>query len=306
MTALPGTPAIQNAIPSQYFGTNTFAAPWISLIASVLLFVLGMLWMRRQLRLAKAHNEGYGTHNDELLPIENKELPNFWIAVTPVVLVILVNYACVKFVFPNIDTSYLQEEKYGAIDIKTVASNWAIIVALFFASVFVLATNFKRIDLAKCINRGASESLGPIFNTASVVGYGAVINSLPGFVMIREWILSISPDNPTISSAFVTSLLAGITGSASGGMSIALETLGAKYLEMAHAVGMNPEILHRVVSIASGSLDTLPHNGAVITLLAICKLTHKESYKDIFVAALVCPLIVTVAVIIINSLFGTF
>ncbi|MCR5225054.1 MAG: GntP family permease, partial [Alphaproteobacteria bacterium] len=204
------------------------------------------------------------------------------------------------------DTSYLQEEKYGAIDIKTVASNWAIIVALFFASVFVLATNFKRIDLAKCINRGASESLGPIFNTASVVGYGAVINSLPGFVMIREWILSISPDNPTISSAFVTSLLAGITGSASGGMSIALETLGAKYLEMAHAVGMNPEILHRVVSIASGSLDTLPHNGAVITLLAICKLTHKESYKDIFVAALVCPLIVTVAVIIINSLFGTF
>ena len=306
MTALPGTPAIQNAIPSQYFGTNTFAAPGISIIATVLLFGLGMLWMRHQLKYAKAHKEGYGTHDDALLPMESKELPNFWVAVAPVFIVILVNLACVKYVFPNIDTSYLQEEKYGAVDIKTVASNWAIIVSLFFATVFVLATNFKKIDLTKCINLGASESLGPIFNTASVVGYGAVINSLPGFIMIREWILSISPSNPTISSAFVTSLLAGITGSASGGMSIALETLGAKYLEMANAVGMSPEILHRVVSIASGSLDTLPHNGAVITLLAICKLTHKESYKDIFIAALICPLLVTVAVIIINSMFGTF
>ncbi len=306
MTALPGTPAIQNAIPSQYFGTNTFAAPGISIIASVLLFGLGMLWMQYQLRKAKANHEGYGVHNDELLPIEDANLPNFWVAVAPVFIVILVNYTCVKYVFPNIDTSYLQEEKYGAIDIKTVASNWAIIVALFFASVFVLVTNFKRINLSKCINIGASESLGPIFNTASVVGYGAVINSLSGFIMIREWILSISPSNPTISSAFVTSLLAGITGSASGGMSIALETLGTKYLEMANAVGMSPEILHRVVSIASGSLDTLPHNGAVITLLAICKLTHKESYKDIFVAALICPLIVTAVVIVINTLFGTF
>lgn len=306
MNALPGTPAIQNVIPSQYFGTNTFAAPGISIIASTFLFVFGWGWMQYQLRLARERGEGYGEIANKSVVVRDSELPDFRVAIAPVLLVILVNFVCVTYIFPNIDTSYLSQEKFGTTEIKTLAGNWAIIVSLFCAIVLALLTNLKRLNLAKCINNGAVESLSPIFNTASVVGYGAVINCLPGFIIIREWILSCSPNNPTISSAFVTSLLSGITGSASGGMSIALETFGARYLDMAHSIGMSPEILHRVVSLASGCLDTLPHNGAVITLLAICKLSHKESYKDIFIAALIGPLLVTVLVVIINSLFGTF
>lgn len=306
MTSLPGTPAIQNAIPAKYFGTDTFAAPGISIIAAILLFGIGMLWMTYQLKIAKANGEGYGNHADKIINTNTDHLPNFWIAICPVFIVIAVNYICINFALPNIDTSYLQSEKFGAIGIKTVASNWSIIVALFFAMIFVIITNYKKLDIAQCLNLGSMDALCPIFNTASVVGYGAIINILPGFVVIKDWILSIAPGNPTISSAFVTSVLSGITGSASGGMSIALETLGPKYLAMANSIGMNPEILHRIVAISSGSLDTLPHNGAVITLLAICGLTHKESYRDIFVVSLASPLIVTTIIISIGCLFGTF
>jgi H+/gluconate symporter-like permease len=308
MTCLPGSPAIPNVIPSQYFGTNTFAAPGVGIISAIVSFWLSMLWMNRQTKLAKANGEGYGDHSDNLISSASgtKNLPNFWVAVIPIFIVILVNYISVQYVFPNIDTSYLQSEKYGATDIQTVAGNWAIIIAIFFAIVFVLAISYKKIDITRCLNGGAVESLAPIFNTASVVGYGAVINSLPGFVMVRDWILSTAGGNPIISSAVVTSVLAGVTGSASGGMSIALETLGAKYLEMINAIGMNPEIIHRIVAIASGSLDILPHNGAIVSLLTICGLTHRESYKDIFVGALLASSGAAIIAIVIGLVFGSF
>ncbi|MDR0677506.1 MAG: GntP family permease [Holosporaceae bacterium] len=306
MTSIPGSPAIPNVIPSQYFGTNTFAAPGIGIIATIITFVLSMFWLNYQVRLACAKGEGYGNYVDNIISVPKKKLPDFWLAIAPVFIVILLNYACVKYVFPNMDTLYLKNEKYGATDIQTVAGNWAIIVALFFAIAFIIATNYKKIDITRCINTGASESLAPIFNTASVVGYGAVINSLPGFIIIRDWILSLASGNPIVSSAVVTSVLAGVTGSASGGMSIALETLGTKYLEMATAVGINPEVIHRIVAIASGSLDILPHNGAIVSLLAICGLTHRESYKDIFIGAMMAATVAAVIVTVIGVFFGAF
>lgn len=145
----------------------------------------------------------------------------------------------------------------------------------------------------------------PILNTAAEVGYGTVIASLAGFVIIRDLVLGVS-DNPLISEAVAVNILAGITGSASGGMSIALKTLGAQYLEMANAAGISPELLHRVAAMASGCMDTLPHNGAVISLLAICKLTHRESYKFIFVNTVAFPLAALVVVITLGTLFGSF
>jgi H+/gluconate symporter-like permease len=186
MVAFPGTPAIQNAIPAQYFGTNTFAAPGIGIISGVIMFALGMLWLKNQLKIARKNLEGYGTHEDKVITISNKDLPNFLIAIVPIIIVILMNYICVKFVFPNMDASYLEQEKYGAVDIKTVASNWAIITSVFFALAFLVAYHYKKIDITKCLNAGSVDALVPIFNTASVVGYGAVINSLPGFAVLRD------------------------------------------------------------------------------------------------------------------------
>ena len=46
MTALPGTPSIQNAIPMATFGTTPFAAPGLGLIAGLVMFGLGLVWLR--------------------------------------------------------------------------------------------------------------------------------------------------------------------------------------------------------------------------------------------------------------------
>ena len=143
-------------------------------------------------------------------------------------------------------------------------------------------------------------------NTASQVGFGAVIASLAGFALIREAVMGLSAENPLVSMSIAINLLAGMTGSASGGMSIALQTLGSTWLEMAHAAGIAPELLHRVTAIATGGLDALPHNGAVITLLGICGLTHRQSYADIFMVAVVAPLLALAAVVTLGTLLGSF
>lgn len=146
----------------------------------------------------------------------------------------------------------------------------------------------------------------PIFNTASEVGYGAVIAMMAGFAIIRDNILNISPNNPLVSEAVAMSVLAGITGSSSGGLSIALQTLGEDYLRLAIEHNIDPELLHRVAVMAAGGLDTLPHSGAVITLFAICHLTHKQSYVNLAVVTIAIPILATICVIMLGTFFGSF
>ena len=138
------------------------------------------------------------------------------------------------------------------------------------------------------------------------MGYGATISSLASFVVIKDGIFGVFPEWPLISESISINLLAGITGSASGGLSIALEALGDSYLALAETANISPELLHRVATLASGGFDTLPHNGAVITLLAICGLTHRQSYLDIFAVALVVPFLATAGVVVLGTLFGAF
>ena len=126
-----------------------------------------------------------------------------------------------------------------------------------------------------------SGALLATMNTASEYGFGSVIASLAGFAAVKTAIGS-AFSHPLVNEAVSVNVLAGITGSASGGLAIALAALGQQYLEAAQAAGISPEVLHRVASMASGGMDTLPHNGAVITLLAITGLTHRQSYRDIF------------------------
>ena len=171
----------------------------------------------------------------------------------------------------------------------------------------LLALNWTRLaSLRTSLDAGANASVLPIFNTASLVGFGAVVAALPAFAMLREVVLDLGGDNPLISLAVAVNILAGITGSASGGMSIALSTLGDTYLEMGQAAGIAPDALHRITAIATGGLDALPHNGAVVTLLAICGLTHRESYGDLAMVAVIFPLVSLVVAIAAASLFGTF
>ena len=314
MTALPGTPAIQNAIPAPFFGTNTFAAPGLGIIGGLIMLVGGTLWLQSRAKRAMAAGEGYGAHENEALANgaeqqtqqEQQSGPSFFIAVLPILLVIGFNALFTYVIFPSSSFEVLAEPQFGATKLSAVAGLWSIIVALVLAIVFIIFAHWQRWkNLMESVNTGTMGSLLPIFNTASEVGYGNVIASLPAFLVVKNAVLGVS-DNPLISEAVAVGALAGITGSASGGMSIALSTLGEYYLTVANASGSSPELLHRVAVMASGSFDSLPHNGAVITLLSICRLTHKTSYFDIFMVSVAIPVSALVAVIALGTMFGSF
>ncbi|MCY6369688.1 GntP family permease [Clostridium ganghwense] len=301
MTALPGTPQIQNAIPMPYFGTDAYAAPTLGVIAAILMCGGGLFWLSHRAKKAKAAGEGYGDHPDEVTnTIDTSKLPSFILALTPIIIVLVLNYILGRVYFPGTDGAYL--EQY-ATKLSKVTGIWSLIISLVIAIIFTILTNLKRLkDAKKSVNQGAIGSLLAITNTCSEVGYGNVIKSLAAFAIIKGAILGIS-SNPLISEAISVNVLAGVTGSASGGMSIALEALGKTYMDMAQANGIDPQVLHRIATLSCGGFDTLPHNGAVITLLGICGLTHKESYADIGMCSLIIP-ICTLVIILILANFG--
>lgn len=274
MTATPGTPQIQNLIPTNYFGTTAMAAPIMGTVGALIMFGGGMAWlMFREKGYAKA-GEGFTELDKKLEEVDESTLPNPLLSALPLVAVIT--------------TLNLFE--------------FNIITALIIGIVLGIALNFTRLPkLVETINAGASGSVLAIINTSAAVGFGAVVRAVPGFTTLTDMVLGIK-GNPLISEAVAVNVLAGATGSASGGMGIALEALGEKYVELSIESGIPLEAFHRIASMSSGGLDTLPHNGAVLTLLAVTSMTHKDSYKDIFVVGSLIPIASVIAGIMLASI----
>ncbi len=331
MSAMPGSPAIPNAIPMPFFGTTAFAAPGLGVVASVLMFGLGMAWLNRRAAQAVARSEGYGHHEDSIPAITTQmreqsqndgfdlneldanaeateaDAPSFALSIAPVVLVIAVNLLFIQVVIPGMDTTFLSLPQFGETSIEAVRGVWSIIAALLTSILFLLATNWRRLaNVKQTLNQGADASVLPIFNTACLVGFGGIIAALPAFSLITDAMLGLSDGNPLVSVAVSVSTLSAITGSASGGMSIALDALGSTFVSLAEETGTSLDAMHRIAAVAAGSLDCLPHNGAVITVLGICKLSHKDAYFDIFVVAVLIPLIALASIIGLASVFGGF
>ena len=302
MTALPGSPEIQNVIPMKYFGTDTFAAPVIGIFASIMMLSLGMIWLTKRVKSAKANNEGYGNYSDNISEENSENLPSIFKAMLPIIIIFITNLFFSKVYYENIDGSYLS--KFNT-TLSNVSGTWSVIIAIVLADIFILLTNFKKIkNIKSVLDTGVTNSFKPLLNSSAIVGYGSVIKSLAIFSVIQSFIFGIS-SNPIISEALSVNLICGLTASASGGLEISLNALAPTYLQMSHTLNIPPEILHRIASLSSGGLDTLPHNGAVITTLAICGLTHKEAYKDMFVTSVVIPIFVTTIVVILTSIrFG--
>jgi len=330
MSAMPGTPSIQNAIPMPFFGTTPFAAPGIGVIASVVMLGFGLWWLGRAEKVARQSGEGYGTDSisvdltsDELVrerattarefdPAEighgrhSETAPSILEASAPLVVVMMVNLMMSLVVLPRLDFGFLSEERWGSTSLSGVAGVWSVVVALAAATLTVILLNRHRLlALRESMDAGANASVLPTVSVASLVGFGAVIAALPAFAVVREWVLAIE-GGPLVSLAVATNMLAALTGSASGGLTIALDALGATYMEIASQAGINPQLLHRIAVIGSGTLDILPHNGAVVTLLAICGSTHRESYFDIVMVGIVGSLVALVAIILIGGTFGSF
>jgi H+/gluconate symporter-like permease len=332
MTALPGSPAIQNAIPMPFFGTTPFAAPGLGVIAAVIMLICGLWWLQRAEAAARRKREGYGaqppvpieavaageklrehaTTAREFDPAEishgvtSSDAPPLAIAVLPLMVVIAVNFAMSLIILPRMDFSFLAEERWGGTSLPGVAGIWSVVVALATASAVLVLANRGRIRaLRKSLDAGANASVLPVVSVASLVGFGAVIAALPAFEVVRDRVLTIE-GGPLVSLAIATNVLAALTGSASGGLTIALDALGATYLGLAAQLGINPALMHRVAVIGSGTLDILPHNGAVVSLLALCGTTHRDSYFDIVMVGIVGSLLALVVVIALGSAFGSF
>ena len=300
MTALPGTPQIQNAIPMQFFGTDVYAAPILGIIASAIMFFGGLFWLEFRAKKAMAKGENYGKHLDEdIVKIDTNNLPNFWISMLPIIVVLVMSFILSKYIFPNVNLDYLSKYETSA---SKVIGNWSLIISLATSIIVAFTFNYKRMENPlETLTKGVNGSFLAVMNTASEVGYGNVIAGLAAFAIVKSALLGFS-SNPLISEAVSVSSLAGITGSASGGLSIALGALGEVYLKEAQALGISPEVLHRISAIACGGLDTLPHNGAVVTLLGVTGMTHKESYIDIGMCTAIIPTLAVLACIILGSM----
>lgn len=313
MTMIPGTPQIQNVIPATFYGTNTWAAPISGFLGAAIVLGLGMMWLEHRRKTAQARGEGYGSHtlNEPTNTDVEGTYPSWILSVLPLVAVVVVNYAMTKFSWDPALLTPFQGMGLKLITpaIKNVAGIWGLIIGLVVGVFIAVGIGYKYLPkqggLQKALNVGAIGSLLAIMNTASEVGYGNVISSLPGFKSIASFLLDIKiGGTPLVSEFFTVNILAGITGSASGGMSIALSIMAKDWLLWANQVGLSPEMLHRVASMASGGFDTMPHNGAVITLLAVCGLTHIESYADIGMTSLVIPFLAGIIIIIFHSITG--
>ena len=300
MTALPGTPQIQNAIPMQFFGTDVYAAPILGIIASAIMFFGGLFWLEFRAKKAMAKGENYGKHLDaDIVKIDTNNLPTFWISMLPIIVVLVMSFILSKYIFPNVNLDYLSKYETSA---SKVIGNWSLIISLATSIIVAFTFNYKRMENPlETLTKGVNGSFLAVMNTASEVGYGNVIAGLAAFAIVKSALLGFS-SNPLISEAVSVSSLAGITGSASGGLSIALGALGEVYLKEAQALGISPEVLHRISAIACGGLDTLPHNGAVVTLLGVTGMTHKESYIDIGMCTAIIPTLAVLACIILGSM----
>jgi len=302
MTALPGTIQIHNVIPMPYFKTDAFAAPLFGLLSSLLIASLGILYLNGRSKSARENQEGYGFPDQ--MESKQSELPNLFLSLVPIFLLISLNFLFANIIIPRWDLAYLQTEKFGFTTADNVKGIWAIIAAMSITvSLMVILLKKQLPNPLSSINEGIGGTMLPLFNTASEVGYGTTIATLAGFEVIKMFVLTLFPEKPLLSVAVAVNFLAGITGSASGGLAIALETLGERFHQMALDHDISTELMHRVSSMASSGLDSLPHNGAVITLLMICGLSHRQSYKEIAVTTLLIPVSVLISMILLISYF---
>lgn len=272
MTMLPGTPQIQNIMPTKYLGTTAAAAPILGLTGAVIICVLNVLYCRYILKKAKEKGEVYEDPAPGVLGAgvsASGPMPNVWLSLIPPVVVL---------VLLNSPLPYIKKDVVLALSGGGLAS--IILFWRYYANIIDTLT------------KGAINTVIPIVNTCADVGYGMAVAATAGFKLVSAWLLTL-PMHPIISLSFATATMAAITGSASGGLGIILETMVPKYV----ALGLNPEMIHRIVSMSSGSFDAMPHNGAVITFLAISGLFHYNAYKHIFwchVIATMISLLVTI------------
>ncbi|MDO0993748.1 GntP family permease [Staphylococcus borealis] len=276
MTMLPGTPSVQNVVPTKYLGTTLTAAPILGIVGTIVAIVFGLWYMKHALNKSIAKGESFADYNIKDMQFDKKEqTPHFLLSILPIVVLIVMNIVGSAMGISNI-----------------------ILISLTTAIILSALLFFKYIPVKRqVLNEGASNSLMPMFLTGSAIAFGTVITLAPGFETIRSLILNI-PGNPLISLAVASALFGVITGSASGSLGIVLQAFGQHYVDM----GIDPEVIHRVAAMSSSIFTVMPHTGVVLTFFAITGLTHKNGFKYLFItntgANLLALIVILLGVII--------
>jgi H+/gluconate symporter-like permease len=270
-----GSPEIQNWIPIEYLKTSPYAGWEVSLIVAVFMMVFGYWWLKRMIAKAVADGETFEARATDPIT-KDRDLPHPVMGLIPLLVVLVISFIC--------HDSLKQS---------------ALIVALLGGIIATWALNRKYLtNVWESASAATVGALIAIANTAAVVGFGAVAKVTPAFNVAVDAITGL-PGSPLIGAAVAVSVIAGMTGSASGGQSIALPLIAPGYIE----AGVNPEALHRVVAISSGALDSLPHNGYVVTTIrGICGETHRDAYGAVFNMTVVVPLLGVIIAIALFSL----
>ncbi|WP_379548341.1 GntP family permease [Qipengyuania sp. DSG2-2] len=295
LTALPGTPSIHNVIPTLTLGTDLFASAGLGLFGGALMFGLGMVYLERERRMAQAAGEGFEPGPRDVIPdLEAiaQDMPKWWLALIPLLLVIGTILAPRLLALAGVGEGVALLEFAAAQPVLWPS------IALLLASIVALAL-FPAVRRApmRALGEGTQDAIMPLMATSAVIGFGGVVAQTGGFALFTQTVLGL--DLPPLVSMFAAaSAVSGITGSSSGGLQIFMATLAEPYL----ALGIAPEELHRLVAMAAGGLDSLPHCGAVIAMLTITGLTHKQAYKDVGVVTVVIPMIATAATIALAML----
>ncbi|MBK8284661.1 MAG: GntP family permease [Ahniella sp.] len=258
-----GSPEIQNWIPIQHLGTTQYAGWQASIVVALFMAVFGQLWLGWMIKRAKARGERFEARDDDPAG-SRQDLPNPWAATLPLLAVLGI--------------SFLLHER-----LQTAA----LIVALLSGAIVAALVGWRhQRKPGQALADAATGALIAIGNTAAVVGFGAVAKAAPAFEQTVQWMTHL-PGGGLVGAAVAVSLIAAMTGSASGGQAIALPIIAPLYT----AQGVSPDQLHRVVAISSGVLDSLPHNGYVVTTIrAICKDTHARAYPAVGALTVIVPL----------------
>lgn len=301
MTALPGTPSIHNVIAATALGTDLFAGAWIGLLASALMIGLGMAYLQREWRLARARGEGYvsDAQDERMVQLAGApgSGPHWGLALVPLATVLLI--ILVPRLLLVSGAASPGEGLLGGILAFSLAQPvlWPSLALTLASLVAIALFRSLRHGTLGLLGQGADDAIMPLINTAAVIGFGGVVVQTAGFAQFSQWVLSVQLP-PLLSLFAAVSVVSGIVGSASGGLQIFMQTLAPRYLEL----GIEPEVLHRIANIAAGGLDSLPHCGAVIATLMIMGLTHRQAYKDIFVITVLIPVVACLACIAVLSL----
>lgn len=296
LTALPGTPSIHNVISSVALKTDLFAGAWLGLLGAALMFGAGIWYLERQRELAARNGEHFVPGpKDRIANTADGDAghPRWQLAILPLVLVLL------TIILPRLFKALLAPEAIAsngwAFELLRFANSqpivWPSIALLSGTLLAALMFPAIRHNALTVVGHGTQDCIMPLINTSAVIGFGGVVTHTAGFQTFTSVMLD-SGLPPLVSMFASVSLVSAITGSASGGLQIFMQTMAPAYLEM----GIAPETLHRIATMASGGFDSLPHCGAIVAMLTITGLTHKEAYKDVGVITVLIPVLATLVV----------